>query len=124
VNGNDNSDHSMRPRRLRPLYQKPVERLEVFASGIFKIPIHCAAHSVAQQLLAEMANMTSAEELSGWAHRSLPAKNKLTSADAQLVERAFESKLNAVPGDEEPATESTVLNSTRSDAAGMSATAI
>jgi hypothetical protein len=46
------------------------------------------------------------------------------SADAQLIERAFGSKLNAVPGDQEPATESTVLNSTRSDAAGMSATAI
>jgi len=83
-----------------------------------------ASAALRDQLLAEMANMTAAEELSGWAHRSLPAKNKLTSADAQLVERAFGSKLNALPGDQEPATESTVLNSTRSDAAGMSATAI
>ena len=41
-----------------------------------------------------MANTTGAEELSGWAQRSLPAKNKLTGADAQLVERAFNSKLN------------------------------
>jgi hypothetical protein len=71
-----------------------------------------------------MTNMTGAEELLVWAHRSLPAKNKLTSTDAQLVERAFESKLNALPGDQEPATETTVLNSARSDAAGMSATAI
>jgi hypothetical protein len=71
-----------------------------------------------------MANMTGAEELSGWAHRSLPAKNKLTSADARLVEEAFESKLNALPDDQEPATESTVLNSTRSDAAGLNVTAI
>jgi hypothetical protein len=71
-----------------------------------------------------MANTTGAEELSGWAQRSLPAKNKLTGADAQLVERAFGSKLNALPGDQEPATEPTVLNSTRSDAVGMSATAI
>jgi ERF superfamily len=83
-----------------------------------------ASAALRDQLLAEMANMTAAEELSGWAHRSLPAKNKLTGADARLVERAFESKLNAVPGDQEPATESTVLNSTQSDAAGMSATAI
>jgi ERF superfamily len=89
-------------------------------------PVLAADASVAlrDQLLAEMANTTGAEELSGWAQRSLPAKNKLTSADAQLVERAFESKLNAVPGDQEPATESAVLNSARSDAAGMSATAI
>jgi hypothetical protein len=82
-----------------------------------------ASAALRDQLLAEMANMTAAEELSGWAHRSLPAKNKLTSADAQLVERAFGSKLNALPGDQEPATESAVLNSTRSDAAGLSATA-
>jgi hypothetical protein len=76
------------------------------------------------QLLADMASVTGMDELSGWAHRSLPAKNKLTSADAQLVERAFGSKLNALPGDEEPATESAVLNSTRSETTGMSATAI
>jgi hypothetical protein len=40
-----------------------------------------------------MASITGTDELSGWAHRSLPAKNKLTGTDAQLVERAFESKL-------------------------------
>jgi hypothetical protein len=89
-------------------------------------PILAADPSAAlrDQLRAEMAGIMGTDELSGWAHRSLPAKNKLTSADAQSVERAFGSKLNAVPGDQEPATESTVLNSTRSDAAGMSATAI
>src|SRR5450759_1060940 len=83
-----------------------------------------ASAALRDQLLAEMANTTGAEELSGWAQRSLPAKNKLTSADAQSVERAFESKLNALSGDQEPATQSAVLNSTRSDAAGLSATAI
>jgi hypothetical protein len=70
-----------------------------------------------------MANTTGAEELSGWAQRSLPAKNKLTGADAELVERAFDSKLNALPGDQEPTTEPAVLNPTRSDAAALSATA-
>jgi hypothetical protein len=97
-------------RKTMPRPSKPV-----LAAG--------ASAALRDQLLAEMANMTSAEELSGWAHRSLPAKNKLTSADAQLVERAFGSKLNAVPGDQEPATQSAILNSTRSDAAGPSATA-
>ena len=58
-------------------------------------PVLAAAASAAlrDQLLAEMANTTGAEELSAWAHRSLPAKNKLTGADAQLVERAFEFKI-------------------------------
>jgi hypothetical protein len=89
-------------------------------------PVLAAGTSAAlrDQLLGEMASITGTDELSGWAHRSLPAKNKLTGTDAQLVERAFESKLNALPGDQEPATEPTVLNSTQSDAAGMSATTI
>jgi len=88
-------------------------------------PVLPAAASAAlrDQLLAELVKTTGAEELSGWAHNNLSAKNKLTSADAQLVERAFESKLNVLPGDQEPATQSAVLNSTRSDAAGLSAAA-
>jgi hypothetical protein len=99
-------------------HRKPLPRPSkpVLAAG--------ASAALRDQLLAEMASITGTDELSGWAHRSLPAKNKLTSADAQLVELAFGSKLNAVPGDQEPATESTVLNSTRSHAAGMSAAAI
>jgi hypothetical protein len=99
-------------------HRKPLPRPSkpVLAAG--------ASAALRDQLLAEMANMTGAEELSGWAHRSLPAKNELTSVDARLVEEAFESKLNALPGDQEPATESTVLNSARSNAAGTSATAI
>jgi hypothetical protein len=47
----------------------------------------------------------------------------LTGADAQLVEQAFDAKLNALPGDQEPATQSAVLNPTRSNAAALSATA-
>jgi hypothetical protein len=97
-------------RKLMPRPSKPV--LATAASAALR-----------DQLLAEMANTTGAEELSGWAQRSLPAKNKLTGADAQLVEQAFDSKLNALPGDQEPATEPAVLNPTRSDAAALSATA-
>jgi hypothetical protein len=37
-----------------------------------------------------------------WAHRSLPAKNTLTAADAELVEMGFRIKLTAF-GDERPA---------------------
>jgi hypothetical protein len=91
-----------------------------------KQPVLAAAASDAlrDQLLAELKKATGAEELSVWAHRSLPAKNKLTSTDAQLVERAFDSKLNALPADLEPTTHSAILNSTRSNAAAVSTTAI
>jgi hypothetical protein len=82
-----------------------------------------ASAALRDQLLAEMANVTDPEQLLRWAHRSLPAKNKLTGTDARLVEEAFESKLNALPGEQEPTTESAVLNSTQSEAAGICATA-
>jgi hypothetical protein len=40
-----------------------------------------------------------------------------------LVEEAFESKSNALPGEQGPTTETPALNSTQSEAAGISATA-
>jgi hypothetical protein len=113
------NEHSAGPAiTMNVSHRKPMPRPSkpVLAAG--------APAALRDQLLAEMASITGTDELSGWAHRSLSAKNKLTSADAQLVELAFGSKLNAVPGEQEPATESTVLNSTRSHAAGMSAAAI
>src|SRR5450759_2955969 len=60
-------------------YRQPLPRPSkpVLAAG--------ASAALRDQLLAEMTNMTGAEELLVWAHRSLPAKNKLTSTDAQLV---------------------------------------
>jgi hypothetical protein len=45
------------------------------------------------RLVAELDALRSAEEAAGWAHRSLPAKNTLTAADAELVEAGFRAKL-------------------------------
>ena len=36
-----------------------------------------------------------ADEAASWAHRSLPAKNTLTAADAQLVEASFRARVSA-----------------------------
>jgi hypothetical protein len=46
-----------------------------------------------QRLVAELGALQSSEAAADWAYRSLPAKNTLTAADAQLVERAFERKI-------------------------------
>jgi hypothetical protein len=83
-----------------------------------------ASAALRDQLLAEIATMTDAEELSGWAHRSLPAKNTLGGADARLVEEAFQSKLNALSDEQEPTAQSArsaALKSSQSDAAGIGA---
>jgi len=54
------------------------------------------------RLVAEVDRLQSAEEATGWAHRSLPTKNTLTSADANLVEAGFRARLAAF-GDGRPA---------------------
>jgi hypothetical protein len=51
------------------------------------------------RLLVEVAGLKSADEAANWAHRSLPAKNTLTPADAQIIEISFKRKIG-VFGDE------------------------
>ena len=55
-----------------------------------------ASCATREQLLAEIAGIVAGAELHRWAHRGLPIKNTLTSADAQLVEDAFQIKLAAL----------------------------
>jgi hypothetical protein len=48
-----------------------------------------------ERLLAELGRLGSGEDAAMWAHRSLPAKNRLTAADAQTVEQAFQARMAA-----------------------------
>ena len=52
-------------------------------------------------LLGELSGLQSSDEAADWAHRSLPAKNTLTFADAQLVEDGFRLKIAAL-GEAQP----------------------
>jgi hypothetical protein len=56
------------------------------------------------RLVAEANGLQSADEAANWAYRSLPAKNTLTAADAELVEAGFRTRLAAF-GDGQPADE-------------------
>jgi hypothetical protein len=51
------------------------------------------------RLLAELGNVSSGEEAALWAQRSLPEKNRLTTADAQRVEEAFQAHIIRYPSD-------------------------
>jgi hypothetical protein len=53
------------------------------------------------RLIAELEALQSADEAASWAHRCLPAKNTLTTADAEVVEAGFRLKLAAF-GDSRP----------------------
>ena len=48
------------------------------------------------RLLGELSGLQSSDEAADWAHRSLPAKNTLIIADAQLVEDGFRLKMAAL----------------------------
>jgi hypothetical protein len=52
-----------------------------------------ASATLRERLLAELVGLVSAEEASGWAHRSLLLKNTLTAADARQVDGAFREKV-------------------------------
>ncbi len=54
------------------------------------------------RLVAELDALQSSDEAAAWAHRSLPAKNTLTAADADCVEAGFRARLAAF-GDGRPA---------------------
>ena len=53
------------------------------------------------QLLGQLEVINSAEEAAIWAHRILPAKNRLNAADARQVEAAFEARLKKLQGEAE-----------------------
>jgi hypothetical protein len=53
-----------------------------------------------ERLLAEVANIVTAELATNWAHAALAAKNSLTAADAKLVEDAFELRLSQLTSPE------------------------
>ena len=52
--------------------------------------------SLRESLIEQMAAINSADEAAAWAHRNLPAKNTLTTADAKIVEEQFRARLSAI----------------------------
>ena len=57
------------------------------------------------QLVSELEQFKQSGPLTAWAHRALPLKNQLSTADAKTVEDAFDSKLTQL-GETTPARES------------------
>jgi hypothetical protein len=49
--------------------------------------------SLRESLIQQLAGINSAEEAAAWAHRNLPAKNKLAAEDAKMVEERFQARL-------------------------------
>jgi ERF superfamily len=52
-----------------------------------------ASDRLRQQLVIELEQLNNSEALADWAHRALPFKNRLSTADALAIEDAFTAKL-------------------------------
>jgi hypothetical protein len=55
-----------------------------------------ASKTIQAQLISELEQLNDPEALATWAHRVLPLKNKLSTADAQAIEAAFATRLTAL----------------------------
>jgi ERF superfamily len=55
-----------------------------------------ASAALRDRLTAELKELNSAEEAANWAHRVIGAKNSLTAADAEHIERAFQARLTII----------------------------
>ena len=53
-----------------------------------------ASENTLDQLLAELTQLSDADQLATWAHRTLPLKNQLSTKDAETVEATFVTKLS------------------------------
>jgi hypothetical protein len=53
-----------------------------------------------EKLITGLSEILLAEQLTEWAYRKLPIKNTLTAGDAQLIEEAFQARLQALSGSE------------------------
>jgi hypothetical protein len=54
-----------------------------------------ASAQLRDRLVVELNDLAGGDDAALWAHRSLPEKNRLGSGDAQLVEKAFQTRLAA-----------------------------
>jgi hypothetical protein len=59
------------------------------------------SEALRDRLVSELADLKSADEAADWVHKNLPAKDKLTFADAKLIEDAFRKRLARI-GEERP----------------------
>ena len=71
-------------RDRKPFLRDPKTLLEPDASALMR-----------DQMLNELEKITTADDAAEWACRRLPAKNSLTSADASIIEQAFQAKIQA-----------------------------
>jgi len=88
-----------RSRRLNGWRQNPVQRSDpghkakIGSNSSLPVLGPEASAKLRDRLIGEANDLGSGDDAAMWAHRSLSEKNKLTAADAQLLEETFQARL-------------------------------
>ena len=78
-----------------------------FQSNPSELPLGAeASAALRDRLVAELTGLASTDEAALWAHRQMAEKNRLTAADAPLVEEAFQGRLAVLVGGAAPESKS------------------
>jgi hypothetical protein len=87
-------DHRKQSNRqaATPRWAKPGDGKLPGPSASSVLGIQLSA-SLRESLIQQLPAINSPDEAAAWAHRNLPAKNKLTAADAKMVEERFQARL-------------------------------
>jgi hypothetical protein len=88
-------DHRKRPNGQAPTAQRTAIGNGQRASAKSVLGVQLSA-SLRESLIEQMAAINSVDEAAAWAHRNLPAKNTLTTADAKMVEERFQARLSKI----------------------------
>jgi len=72
-----------------------------------------------EKLLTQLGEITSGDLAVAWAREALSAKNRLTAADAKLVEDAFERRLSELPSSDAAAAGPEAIATTKSTGPGQ-----
>jgi hypothetical protein len=93
--GPDEFDHSAIESKLGRPAQASNGRARTERSKLASLT-EDASENLRHQLIGELEQLVDSEALATWAHRVLPRKNQLATADAQALEAAFATRLSQI----------------------------
>jgi ERF superfamily len=101
---------SPKPATDQPPFASPGARRKGRVIGPPRIVLATdQSKALRDRLVAELSGLKSADEAADWVHKNLPAKNTLTSDDADKVEANFRERLTTIEGGQVHATVSNMI---------------
>jgi hypothetical protein len=93
LNGASDRQGSARPRVERPRSGGATASAETTSTSVLKLD---ESQTLCDQLLKELDELNSQEDISAWAYNTMPAKNRLAANHGQMLEDAFQVRMALV----------------------------